>query len=172
MDVAEDDAFDLDEVLGTANENGDSQTNGHADTIISDASLPYLLTTMRLPTRLTSLAQLTLLSFPPALGPSSHPPITSILSVLHLRALEALNNLLLTTAAYAAAGGRASTVPVSDLWTGLFAVVDPIFAEPQVMQARGQEMRLEVLETATGCLWSLAKISSKLVRSLIVINQI
>ena len=53
-------------------------------------------------TRLFALAQATELSYPPASGGLSlHPPSTAFLSSIHLRALEALNNLLLTISSYA-----------------------------------------------------------------------
>jgi hypothetical protein len=53
-------------------------------------------------TRLFALAQATEISYPPASGGLSlHPPSTAFLSSIHLRALEALNNLLLTISSYA-----------------------------------------------------------------------
>lgn len=56
----------------------------------------------RMHTRLFALAQATELSYPPASGGLSlHPPSTAFLSSIHLRALEALNNLLLTISSFA-----------------------------------------------------------------------
>jgi hypothetical protein len=118
---------------------------------------------LSLPSKLTALSLPTTLSFPPAAPlPSPHPPTTSLLSILHLRALEALNNLLLTAAA-----GRQTSIPVAEVWAGMFSVIEGIGAGVNVgeIKSRGQEMRVEVLEMAIGCLWGLSRISpDKLVR--------
>ncbi|KAL7420131.1 hypothetical protein Q5752_005097 [Cryptotrichosporon argae] len=106
------------------------------------ASLPALLVPLALPTSL---------SFTPPAQPSPHPPTTAALSSLHLRALEALNNLLLTAAAAGA------PVPVPGGWGALFDVVARAGAEEATLRSRGQEIRLEVVEAALGCLWGLAK---------------
>ncbi|WWD16378.1 hypothetical protein CI109_100804 [Kwoniella shandongensis] len=129
------------------------------------ATLSHLLTGLQLPQRLTALSQLTQLSFPPANdNPSPHPPTTSVLSMLHLRALEALNNLLLTTAASlpsnpSAASQAAAAVPVQGIWDAMFATVETIGSEPQALTMKGQEMRVEVLQMALGCIWGVAKIA-------------
>lgn len=130
---------------------------------VNTASLPHLLGTLRLPERLTALAQLTPLSFPPTGSePSIHPPITSVLSVVHLRALEALNNLLLTTTMALGASPSAnyvSLLPAPAMWESLFGTVSAAGSEAAALTARGQEMRLEVMEAALGCIWGVAKIA-------------
>ncbi|WVQ93667.1 hypothetical protein IAU59_000743 [Kwoniella sp. CBS 9459] len=130
------------------------------------ATLSYLLTGLQLPTRLLSLSQLTPLSFPPANDqPSVHPPTTSVLSVLHLRALEALNNLLLTTVASLPSGGAgvasqlSGAVPLQQLWTATFGIIETIGSEPDALTMKGQEMRLEVLEMTLGCVWGVSKLA-------------
>ncbi|KAK8861699.1 hypothetical protein IAR55_002522 [Kwoniella newhampshirensis] len=131
------------------------------------ATLSHLLSGLQLPRRLTALSQLTQLSFPPANDtPSPHPPTTSVLSMLHLRALEALNNLLLTTAASIPANASAATqaaaaaaIPMQGIWDAMFATIETIGSEPQALQLRGQEMRVEVLQMALGCVWGIAKIA-------------
>nr|XP_019011947.1 uncharacterized protein I206_02784 [Kwoniella pini CBS 10737]OCF50728.1 hypothetical protein I206_02784 [Kwoniella pini CBS 10737] len=133
-------------------------------TVNPGATLSHLLRTLQLPSRLTALSQLTALSFPPTNNqPSPHPPTTSVLSVLHLRVLEALNNLLLTTAASLPSGGESAeisgTVPVQQLWAGMFAIISAIGSEPDALNMKGQEMRVEVLEMALGCIWGTVKVA-------------
>ncbi|WWC88040.1 uncharacterized protein L201_002943 [Kwoniella dendrophila CBS 6074] len=129
------------------------------------ATLSHLLSTLQLPIRLTALSQLTTLSFPPSNDqPSLHPPTTSVLSVLHIRALEALNNLLLTTAVSlpsnaSAASQISGTVPVQQIWSKMFEILTTIGSEPDALKMKGQEMRVEVLEMALGCIWGTSKIA-------------
>lgn len=134
--------------------------------IQSAATLPHLITTLLFPQRLTQLSLPTTLSFPPSTNqPSPHPPATSVLSVLHLRALEALNNLLLIVVASLpsdidATSQVAATIPRQGVWDGMFRIIDTLGAEPEALAMKGQEMRLEVLEMALGCLWGLVRLSS------------
>ncbi|WVR03702.1 hypothetical protein IAU60_000697 [Kwoniella sp. DSM 27419] len=125
------------------------------------ATLSHLLSGLQLPSRLVALSQLNPLSFPPTNSqPSAHPPTTSILSALHLRALEALNNLLLTTVASGSASSQAAgSVPVQQIWEAMFGIVQTIGSEPEALTMRGQEMRVEVLEMAMGCAWGVAKLA-------------
>ncbi|KAE8540620.1 hypothetical protein D1P53_002984 [Cryptococcus gattii VGV] len=129
------------------------------------ATLSHLLTNLHLPERLTQLSRPVSLSFPPATVPSIHPPTTSILSILHLHALEALNNLLLTAVASISAADRSAaaqivaSVPVQGLWDSLFSIIQLIGSEPQALQMKGQEMRMEVLEMTLGCVWGTIKIN-------------
>ncbi|WVF66035.1 hypothetical protein IAT40_000773 [Kwoniella sp. CBS 6097] len=133
-----------------------------ATSVNPGATLSHLLTGLQLPTRLLSLSQLTPLSFPPANDqPSLHPPTTSVLSVLHLRALEALNNLLLTTVASLPSGGAqlSGAIPLQQLWMSTFGIIETIGSEPDALNMKGQEMRLEVLEMTLGCVWGVSKIA-------------
>lgn len=121
-------------------------------------SLPHLLS-LSIPARLASLASLNPLSFPPSSSASIHPPTTAMLSTLHLRALEALNNLLLTIAA-AGAGQLQGQLPLQGIWDGLMQLIKIVASEPEVVQERGQEMRGEVVQMAVGCAWGIAKIGA------------
>ena len=127
-------------------------------------TLAQLLFTFLLPQRLTKLALLTPLSLPPMTNePSLHPPTTSILSVLHLRALEALNNLLLIVlvSASAPSGAISFSQPLTmETWNGMFRIISTISSESQALAMKGQEIRMEVLDMALGCLWGVAKIAS------------
>ncbi|WVW80287.1 hypothetical protein I302_102265 [Kwoniella bestiolae CBS 10118] len=137
----------------------------HTPTVNPGATLSHLLSTLQLPTRLTALSNLTPHSFPPANNqPSPHPPTTSVLSVLHLRALEALNNLLLTTAASLptrsdGVSQLAASVPVQQIWSSMFGLVGTIGSEPDALKMKGQEMRVDVLEMALGCVWGTVKVA-------------
>jgi hypothetical protein len=141
-----------------------NDTNGNISvapgvSINTPVTLSHLLQTLSLPQRLSTLSSLTPLSFPPSSStPSPHPPTTSLLSTIHLRALEALNNLLLTTVAGDAY--QPASIPSQGVWDTLFKIVEMIASEPAVISAKGHEMRGEVLEMATGCLWGIVKLAS------------
>lgn len=130
-------------------------------TVKTSVTLSHLLGNLSLPTRLASLSQLTPLSLPPTGSePSIHPPTTAALSQLHLRALEALNNLLLSTAATAESGDSSlSALLPNDIWPTMFSVISAAGADAvaATLKARGQEMRLEIIQASLGCIWGLAK---------------
>ena len=133
--------------------------------------------------RLIALARATPLSFPPdAATPSPHPPTTAVLSAIHLRALEALNNLLLTMAGYAPPAipplASPSDVdprqqtriaewrnlldgPLSGLrqiWMDTFDIArEVVQPDMSVLDAKGQEVRMEILEILAGVWLGLAK---------------
>ena len=160
-----------DEALIEMGRDPSSLPNGASQATVATAvTLSHLLTTLSLPARLTTLSTLNSLSFPPATSmPSLHPPTTSLLSVLHLRALETLNNLLLTVVASLPADGAQSQIsgliPVDKIWTRMFSTVDLLLSEPQALSQKGQELRMEVLEMSLGCTWGAAKIASGLIVS-------
>ena len=137
-------------------------------------TLPHLLS-LSIPARLTQLALLNPLSFPPSTPgqPSIHPPTTAVLSTVHLRALEALNNLLLTIVAAlpqmprSQASQLVGSLPLQGVWDGVMHLVQIVSAEPEVLKQRGQEMRAEVFEMGVGCAWGVAKIGAGQVVSLI-----
>ncbi len=141
------------------------------------ATLPHLLTGLSLPQRLTTMSLPTDLSFPPlGLLPSPHPPTTSVLSTLHLRALEALNNLLLTTTASLPGDSTAAlqivnAIPSQGVWDGMFRIIEIVGANTDALVAKGQEMRLEVVEMAMRCLWGLAKLASGQIVSLTLLHR-
>lgn len=143
--------------------------------------------------KLIALARATPLSFPPTApggstlvtAPSAHPPTTAVLSSIHLRALEALNNLLLTMAGYAPAAqpplasqddvdprqrSRLSEWralvdgPLSGLqqiWMDTFDIArEVVQPDVNVLDAKGQEIRLEILDILAGVWLGLAKIGS------------
>ena len=145
------------------------ESNGHAEQIPPSISLPHSALP-NLPARLSRLAQLTPLSFPPLHGPSPHPPTTSLLSVIHLRALEALNNIFLTVAAKNRQPSEIG-IPCDDLWLVLTSIASALLSEPDALHFKGQEFRLEVLEATVGCMWALAKLSQGTLVSSIVYQR-
>lgn len=171
--MEEDDGNISDEALIEQGRDPASAPNGSSQAKIATAvTLSHLLTTLSLPARLTTLASLNSLSFPPSSAmPSIHPPTTSVLSVLHLRALETLNNLLLTVVASLPEDTTqrsqvSGVIPVDQVWTSNFGTIDMLLSEPQALSQKGQELRMEVLEMALGCTWGCAKIAPEaLVRS-------
>lgn len=180
MNSDEGEAMDDEDLINEAldhadmtNDNGDEDEDLEADDItptskINTAVTIQSLLSHQLPRRLAKLGQLTSLSFPPAGSqPSVHPPTTSVLSTLHLRAYEAMNNLLLTLVASNEDQGKiVDMIVVQELWSGLLGTVRMIATEPDVLKERGQEMRGEVLEMALGGIWGIIKLGSgSLVRS-------
>lgn len=177
-DAMDEDGDDIsDEALIEKGRDPASAPNGSTQPKVATAvTLSHLLTGLSLPARLTHLASLNALSFPPSSAmPSIHPPTTSVLSVLHLRALETLNNLLLTVVASlpedpAQRTQVSSAIPVDQVWTSNFGTIDLILSEPQVLSQKGQELRIEVLEMALGCTWGCAKIAPEaLVRGCLIL---
>ena len=166
-EAMDEDADDIsDEALIEKGRDPTSAPNGSTQhKVATSVTLSHLLTTLSLPARLTTLASLHSLSFPPSSAmPSIHPPTTSILSVLHLRALETLNNLLLTVVASlpeepTRRSQIAGVIPVDQVWTSNFGTIDMVLSEPQALSQKGQELRIEVLEMALGCTWGCAKIA-------------
>jgi hypothetical protein len=122
-----------------------------------------LLLTLTRP--LIKLVHPTPLSFPPGpLEPSPHPPTTSALSTIHIRALECLNNLFL---AVEEAHSDESTISAEDredvkvLWNELWrilAAVGKAVKDGKVVASRGLEKKLEMWEISLGVLWGIARI--------------
>lgn len=133
--------------------------------------------------RLIALARATPLSFPPdATTPSPHPPTTAVLSAIHLRALEALNNLLLTMAGYAPPASPPFASPsdvdprqqtriaewrnlmdgplsgLRQIWMDTFDIArEVVQPDVSVLDAKGQEIRMEILEMLAGVWLGLGK---------------
>lgn len=155
-----------DEALIAMGRDSAVQEDAQPVVVTTAVTLQHLISNLSLPTRLSSLASLNTLSFPPIAAASPHPPTTSILSVLHLRALETLNNLLLTIVASLPTDGTRNTqiVPVNQIWDAMFGIIDALLSEPEALTLKGQELRLEVLEMALGCAWGCAKIAPELLK--------
>ncbi|ODN74945.1 hypothetical protein L198_08196 [Cryptococcus wingfieldii CBS 7118] len=168
----DDDEVDDEGLISRAREPGAEVEMEAAGVVINPgATLSHLLKALNLPERLTALSQPLALSFPPATSePSLHPPTTAVLSVLHLHALEALNNLLLTAVASIdnADGPKAvasirEKVPAQGLWDSMFGIVCAVGGDQGILNKKGQEMRMEIMQMALGGLWGAVKVNSEVV---------
>lgn len=108
---------------------------------------------------LLALATPTSLSFPPLSFPSIHPPTTSALGTMHIRALECLNNLFL--------GSSEEAIPTEvkeagvDVWRRVWGVLKGAGEPREVLGGvgvGGQERRREMWEVGVGVLWGLARV--------------
>ncbi|OAX40891.1 ARM repeat-containing protein [Rhizopogon vinicolor AM-OR11-026] len=103
---------------------------------------------------LITLTQPVRLSFPPAAGQSSHPPTTSVLSAIHVSALECLNNVFLSLSASPTAELSAASASGKQVWDGVWATLGSVGTEI----ARGQERKQEMWEIGVGVLWGVGNI--------------
>ncbi|KZS92874.1 ARM repeat-containing protein [Sistotremastrum niveocremeum HHB9708] len=115
--------------------------------------LSSLLSALALP--LLSLCHPTPLSFPPLDSPSPHPPTTSLLGTIHIRACECLSNIFLSLASQ----GGGSLTPedlqaARDIWTQFWLVLSAIGTQG----GPGQETRGELWVAAVGVLWGIARL--------------
>jgi hypothetical protein len=137
--------------------------------------------------RLAALAtQTTPLSFPPipaqdgSVAASLHPPTTALLSAIHLRALEALNNLLLSFAEAAPALTPPLRQPaqlspeqaewnvtiqsrlggLQEIWLSTFNFAKDVVPSKDIVDVKGHEIRLECLEMLCGVWVGLARVGS------------
>lgn len=128
---------------------------------------------------LIALARPTTLSFPPPALPSVHPPTTSVLGAIHLRALECLNNLFVGMGGgedVRGGGANAGGGEVDEeIVKGAVGVWDQMWSagllgaagEPQTLigagTGPGQEKKIEMWNVASGVLWGLARMAKGLV---------
>lgn len=103
---------------------------------------------------LITLVQPVRLSFPPAAGQSSHPPTTSVLSAIHVSALECLNNIFLSLSASPSSGLAAASGSGKHIWDSVWAALGSVGTEI----ARGQERKQEMWEIGVGVLWGVGNI--------------
>jgi hypothetical protein len=120
---------------------------------------------------LITLARPTPLSFPPPALPSVHPPMTSVLGAIHIRALECLNNLFVgmkerpgsTTADDLSKEEKELIHGAVSVWnqmwsTDLLGAVGEPPGTPGSASVPGQERRAEMWNVAVGVLWGLARV--------------
>lgn len=126
-------------------------------------TLGFLLQSFALPARLSALALGTPLSYPP-LPPaaSAHAPTTALLSTIHLRALEAINNLYLTALASVGPNppaGTAEQLQVQIVWDRLFDSAKAAVPSTEVLGVKGHEIRIEIMDIIIGGVWGIAKLT-------------
>jgi hypothetical protein len=136
-DPAEDDGMDIIEC------DSEMKQSSHDSTF-----LPALVQS------LLALIHPTSMSFPPFVGPSSHPPITSALSAIHVCALECLNNIFLYLSTSPkdtfATDERSGPRIWNEIWRALNAV--------GMDTGPGQERRRDMWEIAVGVLWGIGNV--------------
>jgi hypothetical protein len=126
---------------------------------------------------LVSLAYPTPLSFPPASSASSpslsvHPPTTSVLGTIHVRALECLNNIFIKMAddwEKANDGGNDREKPKSakDVWGSVWNVLRAVGPSTSVELS---DKRWEMWTVGVGVLWGLARVcKGVLVRGFLIV---
>jgi len=115
---------------------------------------------------LVTLVHPTALSFPPsASDPSPHPPTTSALSTIHIRALECLNNLFLAIdeaqtdgqTSFSTQDKEGARALWNELW-GALAEVGKVVSGGKIVALRGLERKREIWEIAMGALWGVARV--------------
>lgn len=183
MEDEEEEELDADVLIAE----GRDQEAIHAGSATSSPLPPVLeafLTTLSLPSRLLSLATPTALSFlplssstPPTSLPSPHPPTTAVLSTIHLRALETLNNLLISTSFFVPAPTSSAFKSVEwqtffdrspgllqPAWDGLFALAATVVPSVEVQEVKGQEVRKELVDAIMSCLMGVSALTRGAVR--------
>ena len=103
---------------------------------------------------LLALIHPTPLSFPPTMGPSPHPPTTSVLSAIHVAAFECLNNIFLSLFTSANPAVTADQNSGRKIWDEVWSALTAVGTE----SGPGQERRHEIWELATGVLWGIGNV--------------
>lgn len=154
--ILDDDAMeDEDEVVEDKIAGSAPATNGVSHPTTSSI-LPSILSP------LLDLIQPTPLSFPPPGAPSPHPPTTSVLSAIHIAALECLNNVFLALAANPNSAVSDDVAAGTRVWEAVWAALSAAGTEGGL----GQERRMELWQVAVGVLWAAGSVwPGKLVRS-------
>ncbi|KAH0591152.1 hypothetical protein J132_04862 [Termitomyces sp. J132] len=103
---------------------------------------------------LVALIQPTSLSFPPLAAPSSHPPTTSVLSAIHICALECLNNIFLSLTTGRNLSLSTDVDAGRRVWDGVWSALAAVGTETGL----GQERRKEMWHVAVGVLWGIGNV--------------
>lgn len=103
---------------------------------------------------LLSLIRPTSLSFPPLAASSPHPPTTSVLSAIHISALECMNNIFLSLATLSDTNLNAEKENGLKIWTDIWASLNLVGTQTGL----GQERRDEYWQVAIGVLWGIGTI--------------
>ncbi|KAG9041973.1 hypothetical protein FS837_011509 [Tulasnella sp. UAMH 9824] len=122
-----------------------SQTNSLS--LIATLTRPLLL-----------LARPTALSFPQSSAPPIHPPTTSALGTIHIRALECLNNLFLGINTEQGQLPEGAAKQATEVWKDVWSVLAAVGKQAEWTVGSGAEVRKEMWEIGVGVLWGLARI--------------
>ncbi|KAF4604783.1 hypothetical protein EYR40_003565 [Pleurotus pulmonarius] len=139
---------DLDEE--TEKRNGDAEMEEASSTTTRTKStfLPSLVPP------LLKLIQPVALSFPPLASVSPHPPTTSVLSAIHICALECLNNIFLALATSEKPAIADDVESGQHIWREIWTALGSVGVEFGL----GQERRKEMWEVAVGVMWGVSNV--------------
>ncbi|KIO15824.1 hypothetical protein M407DRAFT_44114, partial [Tulasnella calospora MUT 4182] len=104
------------------------------------------------------LARPTALSFPQSSAPPIHPPTTSALGTIHVRALECLNNLFLGIHTEQGQLPEGAAKQATEVWKDVWSVLAAVGKQAEWTVGSGAEVRKEMWEIGVGVLWGLARI--------------
>lgn len=122
----------------------------------SQANSLNLIATLTRP--LLSLAHPTPLSFPQSSVPPIHPPTTSALGTIHVRALECLNNLFLGIHTEQVQLPEGAAQQATEVWRDVWSVLAAVGKQGEWTVGSAVELRKEMWDTGVGVLWGLARI--------------
>ncbi|KAG8914469.1 hypothetical protein FRC01_004043 [Tulasnella sp. 417] len=145
-----DDEDDDDEVIEEEQperKSAPSSSQANSLNLIASLTRPLLL-----------LARPTALSFPQSSGPPIHPPTTSALGTIHVRALECLNNLFLGIHAEEGQLPEGAAKQATEVWKDVWSVLGAVGKQAEWTVGSGAEVRKELWEIGVGVLWGLARI--------------
>ncbi|KAG8879415.1 hypothetical protein FRB97_001642 [Tulasnella sp. 331] len=122
---------------------------------------PKTVSLLRSLTRpLLLLSHPTLLSFTRPGSPPIHPPTTSILSRIHIHALECLNNLFIGLDPEETALPEGTAKEAVVIWKEMWNILSrSVGKQKEWMVGTGVETRREMWEVGVGVLWGLARIA-------------
>ena len=141
-------------ILDVMNGEDEDMAVDHGAAAAAAPELPVSSMLPSLVSPLLSLLQPTALSFPPLAALSIHPPTTSALSVIHVSALECLNNLFLSLAASHKSSVSSDKEAGLTVWNGVWSALKLVGMETGL----GQERRQEIREVAIGVLWGVGNV--------------
>ena len=176
---------DIDTIIATDNGNKNEDSEMKEDLIVPTTSIiPKSLLSLfssdkNLHIKLIKLSYPTELSFPPLdpNSPSIHLPTTAHLSAVHVRALEALQNLLLSLARYAPSPSSPTSEEDNEAWKSLkLQLKDSLIESWQALFEIGnaiepgnvnnftlktQTSRFSCIENLIGCMLGISKVLSE-----------
>lgn len=107
---------------------------------------------------LLALARPTPLSFSQSSVPTVHPPTTSALGTIHVRALECLNNLFLGINTENVQLPEGAAKQATEVWNDVWSVLAAVGKQSEWTVGSAVEVRKEMWEVGVGVLWGLARI--------------
>ena len=133
----------------------------------SDKAKNYLALVSSLTQPLLALSHPTALSFPPPSTPPIHPPTTSALGTIHVRALECLNNLFLGLDFDSSSLPSGTAEQVTQVWLQVWEILRAVGVQSEWTIGSGVDIKKDMWDIGVGVLWGLSKLANGvLVRTL------